>query len=107
MPICQCCGRKWPYKEVIKSFFIINRQGQKCIYCGAAQFQTVGSSQRFVTLTLPVWILILILANILHLSLMRIVISAFAGSFISVVLIYPFALELSSHRSGSLGGKKG
>jgi len=41
MPICQSCGKKWAWKQTIKTLFRL-----KCPYCGKKQYESASSRIR-------------------------------------------------------------
>ncbi|TMN22172.1 hypothetical protein FH966_04005 [Lentibacillus cibarius] len=89
MPICQHCGRKWSWKQTVRTIFRL-----KCPYCGQKQYESASSRIRGgVFILIP--IVMLPITTWLDFSVGTALLLAVITVFI-ILSLYPFVLTLSN-----------
>ncbi|WP_010530215.1 TIGR04104 family putative zinc finger protein [Lentibacillus jeotgali] len=89
MPICQSCGKRWTWKQTIKTIFKL-----KCPYCGEKQYESASSRIRSGVFWLIPLVILPINAGFGF--------SVGTALFIAIILVfiilglYPFILKLSN-----------
>ncbi|MFB4166936.1 TIGR04104 family putative zinc finger protein [Virgibacillus sp. JSM 102003] len=89
MPVCHNCGRKWTWKQTIKTMFRL-----KCPHCGKKQYESASSRIRGSVFVLIPLILLPINAWF-EFSIGTVLILAIIFAFIMIGL-YPFIIKLSN-----------
>ncbi|MEC2158493.1 TIGR04104 family putative zinc finger protein [Virgibacillus halodenitrificans] len=91
MPTCQNCGKKWTWKQTVKTLF---RLKKCCPYCGKKQYESASSRRRTSAfLLIP---LVLLPINAWFEFSVGMVLLLAIPLYIILLGLYPFILKLSN-----------
>lgn len=90
MPTCQNCGKKWTWRQTIKTLFKL-----KCPYCDKRQYESASSRMRSGILALLPLVVILPINSLFDFSVGIALIIGIAMVLL-IFALYPFILKLSN-----------
>jgi CXXC-20-CXXC protein len=92
MPACQNCGKKWMWKQTLKTLF---RFRTACPYCGKRQYLTAMSKMKSSMLGIIPIIVLPVINGLFHFSWWMVGV-IMTPVLIVICIVYPYMIEVSN-----------